>query len=55
LKPNESGDSASFSLFFHIKEGVSPYWKDLLVAALQAIRESAPGVTVSIVPGSGKG
>lgn len=50
-----SGSSdASFSLTFHIRGGVDSSWKAVLVAALQAIRESAPGVKVSIIPGGAK-
>jgi hypothetical protein len=54
LKPSESGDSASFSLLMYIGESASSFWKDLLMEALQTLRECAPGVRASIVPGGAK-
>ena len=53
-RPNESEGDLSLRLTFHIKEGVGSYWKDLLAASLQALREHAPGVKIAIVPGGAK-
>jgi hypothetical protein len=54
LLPNESDSSASLSLIFHIREGVTSFWKDMVVSLLQEISGNVPGVKTSIVPGSAK-
>ena len=54
LIPCESGGPASFLLIFHIREGVTSFWKDMLMAVLDEISQNVPGAKMSIVPGSAK-
>jgi hypothetical protein len=54
LLPNEADAPPSFVLVFHIREGVTSFWKDLLMTVLHEISENVSGVKTSIVPGSAK-
>lgn len=39
----------SFSIVFHVREGVTSFWKDMLVAVLQKIGKQVSGVKTSIL------
>ena len=54
LLPSEFDSPPSLLLIFHIREGVTSFWKDMMMAVLQEVSESVPGVKTSVVRGSAK-
>lgn len=54
LLASEADGIASFRLVFHIRDGVTSFWKDMLTAVLADITRQVPGVKTSITPGGSK-
>ena len=50
LVTSESDEPATFTIVFHVKQGVDSSWKPLLLAVLRTISEGVPGISASILP-----
>ena len=44
---DEATDDLSFKLIFHPRQGVTSYWKDLMMAVLKSISDSSDGVVIN--------